>query len=103
MPEYGAPVTAVGKVSAEKATELTDAEIAVSVDTGDLPRPEVNRLNDGRALVEASEWKYSMDYEGEFDDKPEFRACLENSLDTGDLSDPKVGVVNLIGRQKVVA
>ena len=101
MPEYSALVYAAGTVSAEVSREHSDEEIADAVDTGELPEPNVSPAVDGRSRVETSRWFHTTDYDGEFDSKAEFRACLKNSIDTGDLCDPKVRQLHPIIKEEI--
>jgi len=91
MSDYAALVYATATVGARKARETTEAKLQEQVDTGELPEAEVATREDGRRVrIHTSKYFDTSDYEGEFDTLEEFEACLRESIDTGDLCDPKI-------------
>ena len=98
---YGALVYAAASIPDPRVSEMPDDEIQRQIDGGELGEVEVSRDGSG-VRVHASRWYYTGDYDGEFDTQEEFRACLENSIDTGDLSEPKIRKITTIESREEV-
>jgi len=80
MPEYVALVYASALVIG--ADDGDEDEI----DTGDLGTARFGY----QGRVHAHRWFDTLEFSGTFDTQKEFRACLREMVDTGDLGDPKI-------------